>query len=84
MDNNTPHYLLSVAYDLYVDSGNGELMLVEKTSEDHPFQFITGLGACLDAFEAGLLQADSDTFAFESGLRPLHGGARTGVGEGNI
>ncbi len=73
MDNNTPHYLLSVAYDLYVDSGNGELMLVEKTSEDHPFQFITGLGACLDAFEAGLLQADSDTFAFTVPVNQAYG-----------
>lgn len=41
---------VSLAYSLYVDGDNGR-ELMEKTQEDKPFQFITGFGIALDAFE---------------------------------
>jgi len=41
---------MEIAYQLYVgDEGEQELM--EETTQDRPFQFITGFGVSLDAFE---------------------------------
>jgi FKBP-type peptidyl-prolyl cis-trans isomerase SlyD len=41
---------LSASYELYVTM-DGKKEQVEKAPEDHPFQFITGLGFTLPAFE---------------------------------
>ncbi len=41
---------ITVAYELYVTE-DGEKELVEKATEANPFQFISGLGTTLDAFE---------------------------------
>lgn len=41
---------ITVAYDLYV-TDEGEKDLVEKATKEQPFQFITGLGTTLEAFE---------------------------------
>ena len=49
MDSNLNKYI-AVAYKLYtVDNGKSEL--VEEAPEDAPFQFISGYGITLDAFE---------------------------------
>ena len=57
----TPNRLISVTYDLY----DSDKDLVEKATKDRPFQFISGLGTTLDAFEEQLkgLQA-GDKFEF--------------------
>ena len=45
---------LSVTYQLYTVA-NGEKSLEEQTSDDHPFEFITGYGIAIDAFEKALI-----------------------------
>lgn len=47
----TPNKYITVAYELYTDF-DGKRELVEKATTEHPFQFISGLGTTLDAFEA--------------------------------
>ena len=64
MDPKTHHYL-TVAYDLYTDNAQGVHELIEKAPEEHPFQFITGLGVALDSFEARVAPlAEGETFDF--------------------
>ena len=41
---------LSISYSLYIDE-DGEKRLVEKTTDDKPFELITGFGIALDSFE---------------------------------
>lgn len=41
---------ITVAYKLYVDN-QGKEELVEEATAEHPFQFISGVGATLDRFE---------------------------------
>lgn len=43
---------ITVAYELYTDTQEGHPELVEKATAEHPFQFISGMGVTLDAFEA--------------------------------
>lgn len=57
---------VAVAYKLYTIDDKGNRELVEETTEDKPFQFITGFGIALDGFEkkvAGL--AKNEDFDFE-------------------
>ena len=42
---------ISVSYKLYAIADDKK-ELVEETSNDRPFQFITGFGVALDGFEA--------------------------------
>ena len=41
---------VSISYSLYIDE-DGEKRLVEKTTDDKPFELITGFGIALDSFE---------------------------------
>lgn len=41
---------MSVVYQLYTVT-DGENTLEEQTGDDRPFEFITGFGVALDAFE---------------------------------
>ena len=41
---------MSISYSLYIDE-EGEKRLVEETKSGQPFQFISGIGIALDAFE---------------------------------
>lgn len=51
------YYRLS--YELFAhDKEGGTPILVEKTSADHPFEFITGLGYTLPDFEQEISQLD--------------------------
>lgn len=50
MDQKKVNKMMSIAYKLYVDGDNGLEMMEEATAEK-PFQFITGFGVALDAFE---------------------------------
>lgn len=59
--------MISVAYSLYTEGENGK-ELVEQTQEGQPFQFITGFGIALDAFEqqvANLEQGQNFCFSLE-------------------
>ena len=59
---------LSVTYQLYTVT-NGEKTLEEQTGEDRPFEFITGYGIALDAFEQNLSKQEKGT-AFDFTLQP--------------
>lgn len=55
---------MSVVYQLYTVN-NGQKNLEEQTSEEKPFEFITGFGIALDAFEQQLMgKSKGDTFDF--------------------
>lgn len=64
MDTPTNNFI-EVDYELYVPNESGNWDLVESTSKDHPFSFVTGLGFTLPAFEKHIdgLQA-GDAFDF--------------------
>ena len=51
---NKPNKLIAAHYQLFTINDNGERKLVEETSQDQPFVFITGFGAALDALEEQL------------------------------
>ena len=59
---------LSVAYQLYTVT-EGQKTLEEQTGEDRPFEFITGYGIALDAFEQNLSKQEKST-AFDFTLQP--------------
>lgn len=64
---------LSAAYELYITI-DGKKEQVEKAPEDHPFQFITGLGFTLPAFEKELKTlAEGDTFDFTIPVEQAYG-----------
>lgn len=63
MDKKINKYI-AVAYQLYTIE-DGKTNLVEKTSDDKPFQFISGFGLTLDAFEQAIEPlAEGDNFDF--------------------
>ncbi len=56
---------IAVTYKLYTVE-NGEKELVEEATNARPFQFISGFGITLDAFEAKVASlAKDETFSFE-------------------
>ena len=63
-----PNKLISVVYQLYTVT-DGEKTLQEQTSTDRPFEFITGFGIALDAFEQQLMKLEKGT-AFDFTLQP--------------
>lgn len=62
---NTPQKYVTVAYELYIDNEKGIHELAEKAPAEHPFQFISGMGFTLEAFEANLINLnEGDKFDF--------------------
>lgn len=53
MENKT-NKLIAAQYQLFTISDNGERTLVEETTKEQPFVFITGFDAALDALEEHL------------------------------
>lgn len=53
MENKT-NKLIAAQYQLFTISDNGERTLVEETTQEQPFVFITGFDAALDALEERL------------------------------
>jgi len=54
---NTPNKYIAVAYELYtVNEGKSEL--VEKASKDEPFQFLSGFGTTIEAFEDNIVNLE--------------------------
>ncbi|MBQ0061282.1 MAG: FKBP-type peptidyl-prolyl cis-trans isomerase [Bacteroidales bacterium] len=62
---------ITVAYELYTEMG-GQMELTEKAPAEHPFQFISGLGFTLEAFEKNIL-ALSKGEKFDFTLTPEEG-----------
>ena len=59
-----PNKFMSVEYQLYTIV-DGKKNLQEETGSERPFEFITGFGIALDAFEQEVIQhAKGDTFDF--------------------
>ncbi len=69
----TPNKYITVAYELYVME-DGEKNLVEKATAEHPFQFISGMGTTLDAFEMQLKDLNKgDKFEFTIPVNEAYG-----------
>lgn len=49
---------IKVSYSLYTVSDEGKQDLVERATESHPFQFISGMGVALDAFEQHVVELE--------------------------
>lgn len=65
MENKT-NKLIAAQYQLFTISENGERKLVEETTKEQPFVFITGLDAALDALEERLENLNrGEKFDFE-------------------
>lgn len=65
MENKT-NKLIAAQYQLFTISDNGERKLVEETTKEQPFVFITGFDAALDALEEHLENLNrGDKFDFE-------------------
>lgn len=62
---NKPYKFVAVSYQLYIDGRNGR-ELVEEATSVQPFQFISGFGIALDAFEKQVVElAKDDTFELD-------------------
>ena len=62
--NATSTKYFSISYSLY-DVTNGKHELVEKTSEDKHFEFVSGMGIAIDAFEQNVKNLNTgDSFNF--------------------
>ena len=60
-----PNLYIAVAYKLYTDN-NGKKELVEEATTEKPFQFVSGFGITLDAFEQKVLPIEKGkNFDFE-------------------
>ena len=68
MESNNKNKFIVVSYALYdVTKGdNGEEMLIERTTDERPFIFISGMGVTLPAFEEKMVNlVKGDEFDFE-------------------
>ena len=73
MEENNNKYI-TVAYELYVKNEEGEMEMSEKAPEEHPFQFISGLGYTLEAFEKNILALQKgQEFDFTLGVDEAYG-----------
>ena len=72
MENNSNKYI-TVAYELYVEDGGKESM-VEQAPAEHPFQFISGMGITLEAFEENIAKLNKgDKFDFVIPMADAYG-----------
>ena len=64
---------ITVAYKLYTTE-DGEKDLVEEAKAEHPFQFISGLGTTLEAFESQIAPLNKgDKFEFTISSQDAYG-----------
>ncbi len=62
---NTENKFYMVSYKLYTLDANGEKKMVEEAPLARPYQFVTGMGMVIDAFEAQMnALSQSDNFDF--------------------
>jgi FKBP-type peptidyl-prolyl cis-trans isomerase SlyD len=70
----TSHKYITVAYELFSDNEQGIHELIEKAPTEHPFQFISGLGVTLDAFEQHIKDLhEGDAFDFTLSVEDAYG-----------
>ena len=65
----TKNKFVSVIYDLHVGDDGEVRELMESATEEHPLQFIFGMGTMLPAFEENLLHIETGS-TFEFSLIP--------------
>lgn len=69
----TPNKYMTVAYELYTEM-DGKMELTEQAPAEHPFQFITGMGFTLEAFEKNLINLNAgDKFDFTLSVDDAYG-----------
>ncbi len=75
MESNNKNKFIVVSYALYdvTKGNNGEEMLIERTTDERPFFFISGMGVTLPAFEEKIVDLGKGR-----GVR-LRVGARAGL-----
>lgn len=74
MANDTSNKYITVAYKLYAPTQENPQELLEETSAEHPFQFISGMGYSLDAFEAQIIPLEKGSaFDFTIGIDDAYG-----------
>ncbi len=65
---------ITAAYELYTDNEKGIHELMETATAEHPFQFISGMGMALDAFEEKLAALSmGDEFDFTLSVDEAYG-----------
>ena len=68
------HKYVTVAYELYSDNAEGVHELIEKAPEEHPFQFISGMGMTLEVFESNILACNAgENFDFTLSVDEAYG-----------
>lgn len=73
MENKKNKYI-TLAYELYTPNAEGKPELTEKAPEEHPFQFISGLGFTLDKFESCVIDLEKgQEFDFTLGVDDAYG-----------
>ena len=68
METNNKNKFIVVSYALYdvTNGDNGEEMLIERTTDERPFIFISGMGVTLPAFEVKVVDlAKGDEYDFQ-------------------
>lgn len=70
----TPNKYITLAYKLYAPMQDGSQELIEEATTAHPFQFISGMGLTLDAFEAKIQPlTKGDNFDFTLSVDEAYG-----------
>ncbi|EHG24222.1 FKBP-type peptidyl-prolyl cis-trans isomerase [Alloprevotella rava] len=65
---------VTVSYELFTKDEEGKIELVEKAPVEHPFQFITGMGVTLEAFENNVANlSEGENFDFTIGMEDAYG-----------
>lgn len=70
----TTNKYITLAYKLYATMQDGKREIIEEATVKHPFQFISGMGLTLDAFEAQILPLKKgDNFDFTLSVDEAYG-----------
>ena len=74
MANETSNKYITVAYKLYAPMEGNDHELIEEATAEHPFQFISGMGLALDAFERIITATEKGgTFDFTLSIDEAYG-----------
>jgi len=74
MANETSNKYITVAYKLYAPMGDNPRELIEEATQERPFQFISGMGLALDAFERIITATEKGgTFDFTLSVDEAYG-----------
>ena len=74
MAEETTNKYITVAYKLFVTGADGISEMVEEATTERPFEFVSGMGLALDAFEAKVMPlGKGETFDFELSIDEGYG-----------